>query len=202
MSRKIVLILVRVLHFLSTKWLVLLVVSLGGLILVFFDQIPVMAFSGIAHRKFSEKISHEEAFYEEGVVLMQDLLAQPYPPPATQPGVQPTLPYPAPVDPTRAVSTPTYPPPDILPTATQSPVESTEDGTIRTPTLIPLPLETLTWELPTCSVIIGTDAPDVTQDVPQETEKSEAGPRQTLLVLVGLLWVMLGGWVYLIARSW
>jgi hypothetical protein len=151
-------------------------------------------------------------FYENSFVL-----AQPYPPPDNQPAQQSTPPYPppgaqtrtqqvepypAPGTPTIVVSTPAYPPPGITPIVTQTPDELATTDPMMTPGLMPLPMEFLTLAFPTRSVTLETEALIGDQDLTSEEALVGTGIQSLLLFLISLLWVILGGWVYLIARFW
>jgi hypothetical protein len=126
----------------------------------------------------------------------------PYPPPGAQPGTQQTEPYPAPGTPTSVISTPAYPPPGITPLVTQTPNGLGTPDPLSTPGLIPLPMEFLTVAFPTRSVSLETDALGRDHDETPEEVQDGTGMQSLLLFLISLLWIILGGWVYLITRFW
>lgn len=116
--------------------------------------------------------------------------------------VQVTAPYPPPVSPTGVVSTPAYPPPVLLPTATKTPEEMIDNGFIGTPTIMPLPEELLTLEFPTQPEKTDVTKPDNDQDRTSELDESAKRSQPFVLILVSTLWVLLGGWIFIIARIW
>jgi hypothetical protein len=125
---------------------------------------------------------------------------QPYPPPGAQPGTQQTPPYPAPVTPTSIGPTPAYPPPGITPVETQTPDEISTFDPMRTPGLLPLPLEFLELEFPTRTTAMVTDGLEDSQGTDEVLY--DTGLQPAVLFLISLLWIILGGWVYLIAKLW
>jgi hypothetical protein len=126
----------------------------------------------------------------------------PYPPPGAQPGTQQTEPYPAPGTPTSVISTPAYPPPGTTPLVTQPPDGLATPDPMMTPGLIPLPMEFLTLVFPTRSAVLETDALDGDQDEMSEDTHVETDLQSLLIFLISFLWIILGGWVYLITKFW
>ncbi|MBE0409106.1 MAG: hypothetical protein IBX69_05170, partial [Anaerolineales bacterium] len=124
------------------------------------------------------------------------------PPPGAQPGTQPTVPYPAPVTPTSDGLSPAYPPPGEQPVSTQTPDDFPTVDPLSTPALVPLPMEFLTLEFPSGFGGEVTELPAGSQEAALDEERSDTNMQTVLLVLIGMLWMILGGWVYLIARYW
>ena len=183
------------------KWYVLLLACLSGLVLLLFDQIPVLAYSAIAKSPYSFNKSLEAGFVG-GFIEAKGLFDQSYPPPATQAPPQPALPYPPPVTPTSVGITPAYPPPVLPPATTQEPEDEPGDNDLRTPTFMPLPMEMLTLDFPPRSEVIEADTPAASLESISQARSTTPRSDQIFIGLVSLLWVMLGGWVYLIARNW
>lgn len=185
-----------------SRWFVLISGFLSGFILLICYQIPVLAFSnGIPSdslQKNSGKLAiHDElSFINQGWFPQLDVLRE------LQLSVQATAPYPPPVSPTGVVSTPAYPPPVLLPTATKTPEEIIDNGVIGTPTIVPLPEELLTLEFPTQSEKTEVTKPDNNHDGTSEADESGKRLQPFLLILVSALWVLLGGWIFIIARIW
>jgi len=185
-----------------SRWFVLISGFLSGFILLICYQIPVFAFSnGIPSdslQKNSGKLAiHDElSFINQGWFPQLDVLRE------LQLSVQATAPYPPPVSPTGVVSTPAYPPPVLLPTATKTPEEIIDNGVIGTPTIVPLPEELLTLEFPTQPEKTEVTKPDNNHDGTSEADESGKRLQPFLLILVSALWVLLGGWIFIIARIW
>jgi len=94
--------------------------------------------------------------------------------------------------------------PSRTPTSTSTPTNTA------TTTLVPLPAVTLVFPTGTpSSTARATPSPAATVLPPGESGGSGPGPfaggnqaRLALLASLGLLWVLLGGWIYLLWRRW
>lgn len=120
-----------------------------------------------------------------------------YPPAQPTPTFQPG--YPAPETPTAAI--PGYPAPQETPAPSPefSPTPFPEGYQTPTGTLIPLGTVTMVFPSPT---VTNTPTETPTSDLPAEAISREQRDlaRYGLFTMVGVMWILLGGWLYILLR--